>query len=159
MLALLGSAQVCLAFLSILTPFFIKKELTLLSLTVLLVTSMVTTTSISGSSGHLELNMGFVMGLWMMWTVTAEVAWTSNDVAPLGVDLKQSMSCLSCCPRRTQIVKLGFLELKSSLSWVSGTKKPSPGDEMCRLNFTSIISVAWLSKQGSHWSSGTSVRG
>lgn len=96
MLALLGSARVCLAFLSILTPFFTKKELTLLSLTVLLVTSMVTTTSISGSSGHLELNMGFVMGLWMMWTVTAEVAWTSNDVAPLGVDLKQSMSCLSC---------------------------------------------------------------
>lgn len=103
--------------------------------------------------------MGFVMGLWMMWTVTAEVAWTSNDVAPLGVDLKQSMSCLSCCPLWTQIVKLRLLELKSSLNRVSGTKKPSSGDEMCRLNFTSIISVALLSKQGSHWSSGTSVRG
>lgn len=32
------------------------------------------------------------MGLWMMWTVTAEVAWTSNDVALLGVDLLESSS-------------------------------------------------------------------
>lgn len=39
-----------------------------------LVTPMVTATSISGSRGHLEFIMGFVVGLWMMWTVTAEVA-------------------------------------------------------------------------------------
>lgn len=95
-----------------------KKQLTLLSLTVLLVTPMVTTTSISGSSGHLELSMGFVMGLWMMWTVTADVAWTSNDVAPLGVDLKQraawshGLSFLSSSPLWTQITEMGSPELK-----------------------------------------------
>ena len=58
--------------------------------------------------------MGFVMGLWMTWTVTAEVAWTSNDVAPLGVDLKRRAalsyrpSCPSCSPLWSQILEPGI---------------------------------------------------
>lgn len=34
--------------------------------------------------------MGFVVGLWIMCTVTAGVACTSKDVAPQGVDLEWS---------------------------------------------------------------------
>lgn len=146
-----------------LTVLMHKNQITLLSLTVLLVTSMVTTTSISGSRGHLELIMGFVMGLWMMWTVTAEVAWTSNDVAPLGVDLKQREQCWVIDQVVPPVLLCGAkylnLELKSSLNWVERTQKPSSGDEMRCLNFICIISVALLSKQSSHWRFSTSVRG
>lgn len=68
-----------------------KQHLTWLSSMVLLVTSMVTTTSMSGSRGHRESVVGFVVGLWIICTVTAGVACTSKDAAPLGVDLEWSL--------------------------------------------------------------------
>lgn len=68
------------------------QQLTWLSSTALLVTSMVTTTSMSGSRGHRESVEGFVAGLWMTCTVTAGVACTSKDAAPLGVDLERTKS-------------------------------------------------------------------
>lgn len=127
-----------------------EQRLTWLSSTVLLVTSMVTATSMSGSRGHRESRVGFVVGLWIMCTVTAGVACTSKDAAPFGMDLERN--------NLGSETKSPNLELNPAVTGREGPRD-HPWLMKCPWSSTRGTSVAALGKPSSRCRSGTSGRG